>query len=108
MTVAGKQLATNFYGQVTGAAQSLSRSYFTGCSDGGREGTVAVGRYPADFDGVIAGDPFFDIRGQNITSFQVINVQLRSPSAVVPPWLLASWTRWSRRSATPPTASRTG
>ena len=89
MTVAGKQLATNFFGQVTGSTQSLSRSYFTGCSDGGREGMVEVDRYPADFDGVIAGDPFFDIRGQNIASLQVINVQLRSPSAVVPQPLLS-------------------
>lgn len=89
VTVAGKQLATNFYGQVIGAAQSLSRSYYTGCSDGGREGMVEVDRYPADFDGVITGDPFFDIRGQNIASLQVINVQLRSPSAVVPPALLS-------------------
>ncbi len=48
--VAGKAITKGFYGR--GA-----RSYFAGCSTGGREGLVEAQRYPADFDGVIAGDP---------------------------------------------------
>jgi feruloyl esterase len=39
------------------------RSYFDGCSTGGREGLMAVQRNPTLFDGVIAGDPSFDIVG---------------------------------------------
>jgi len=33
------------------------RSYFAGCSTGGREGMEAVERYPSMFDGVISGAP---------------------------------------------------
>ncbi len=48
--VAGKTIATRFYGR-------RPRSYFAGCSDGGREGLVEAQRYPSDFDGIVAGDP---------------------------------------------------
>jgi feruloyl esterase len=48
--VAGKAITNRFYGR-------RSRAYFAGCSDGGREGLIETEQYPADFDGVIAGDP---------------------------------------------------
>ena len=51
MTVQAKALINSFYGR----AQQFS--IWNGCSQGGRQGITAAVRYPADFDGVIAGAP---------------------------------------------------
>ncbi|NYE26487.1 tannase/feruloyl esterase family alpha/beta hydrolase [Pigmentiphaga litoralis] len=37
--------------------KTIARSYYQGCSTGGHQGYAEVQRYPADFDGVIAGAP---------------------------------------------------
>ena len=37
------------------------RSYMVGCSNGGRHSMVAAARYAADYDGIIAGDPGFNL-----------------------------------------------
>src|SRR5580704_10825514 len=44
--------------------QAPSRSYFVGCSDGGREALQEAQRYPQDFDGIIAGSPVNDQVGE--------------------------------------------
>lgn len=51
MTRVAKTVVQAFYGK---AAQ---RSYFAGCSDGGREALMEVQRYPEDYDGILAGAP---------------------------------------------------
>ena len=61
-------LAYAAIGKVTTAAKQLigklyqnqpQKSYFMGCSNGGREAMMAAQRYPLEFDGVIAGNPGF-------------------------------------------------
>jgi feruloyl esterase len=37
------------------------RSYFAGCSNGGRHGMVAAARYYADYDGILAGAPGYNL-----------------------------------------------
>ncbi len=49
--VAAKQVVAAFYGS------GPTLNYFSGCSTGGQQAFAAVQRFPADFDGVIAGDP---------------------------------------------------
>ena len=44
------------------------RSYFAGCSTGGRQALVEAQQFPADFDGVIAGAPALDYTGLVATS----------------------------------------
>jgi feruloyl esterase len=51
MAEADKVIVQAFYGKAP------VRSYFSGCSQGGHEALVEAQRYPADFDGIIAGDP---------------------------------------------------
>ena len=50
-----KAAIAGFYGQ------AASRSYFLGCSNGGREAMMAADRYPMEFDGIVAGDPGFHL-----------------------------------------------
>ena len=56
VTVAAKQLVQGYFGR------PLAKSYFDGCSNGGRQALVEASRYPEDYDGVIAGAPFMDIK----------------------------------------------
>ena len=49
MTVTAKAVAAAYYGNAP------KRSYFSGCSTGGRQALTAAQRYPLDYDGIIAG-----------------------------------------------------
>jgi feruloyl esterase len=59
-TAAAKALIGAYYGQ------GPRRSYFDGCSTGGREGMLVTERYPDEFDGVISGDPAMETGYSNL------------------------------------------
>ena len=70
MTVAAKAIVTAFYNDPP------RRSYWYGCSTGGRQGITEAVRYPSDYDGIIAGAPAVDqmhLHGGRIALNQIVN-----------------------------------
>ena len=55
LTPMAKQLIAIAYGR------GPDRSYFGGCSNGGRHTLIAAARYPEDYDGYLAGAPGFHL-----------------------------------------------
>jgi feruloyl esterase len=53
-TLAGKDLTAKFY------ARAPAHSYFVGCSQGGHHGLMEAQRFPADYDGIVSGDPVYN------------------------------------------------
>ena len=51
MTVKGKALTQAFY------SKGPQRSYWNGCSSGGKQGLKEAQKFPLDYDGIIAGAP---------------------------------------------------
>jgi len=59
-TSIAKAIVARFYGRSPG------RSYFVGCSNGGRQAMMVAERMPLQFDGVVAGDPTFRFTRVNL------------------------------------------
>lgn len=53
VTGIGKEMVAAFYGR------DADRTYYMGCSEGGREALLAAQRMPLEYDGVVAGNPGF-------------------------------------------------
>ena len=81
-------------GKVTQTAKSLVRAYyeqapdksfFMGCSNGGRQAMMAAQRFPLEFDGVVAGNPAFHLSQAAVAGVWDVT-QLRSiaPNGALP------------------------
>ncbi len=77
MAPLAKTLISRFYGQ------QPSYSYMYGCSNGVRHSMVAATRHPEDYDGIIAGNPGFNLpksavqHAWDVQSFQIANPDIR-------------------------------
>jgi hypothetical protein len=78
MTVLGKALVAAYYGT------EPRQAYFTGCSTGGRQGLGEAQRYPADYDGVMAGAPAVNFPKLNNAQLWGQFVMLESGNFVEP------------------------
>jgi len=54
LTLAGKAIVERYY------SKAPERSYYMGCSGGGYGAMVEAQAFPWDFDGIVAGAPYFD------------------------------------------------
>ena len=81
-----KYLINQFYG--TGP----HHSYWVGCSTGGRQAMVMSQNFPSFFDGIIAGDPVYDLQAISLSETygmqQILNVYNSTPS--LPPLALVA------------------
>lgn len=79
MTRVAKLISAQFYGSAP------KRSYFAGCSDGGREALMEAQRYPEDYDGILAGAPANYWTG--LLSLAVVDTQAvtATPASFIPP-----------------------
>jgi tannase/feruloyl esterase len=79
MTLRAKSIATGYYGR------GPRLSYWGGCSGGGRQALVEAQRYPADYDGIIAGAPAIDWSGGAIHGLWVAQAALKNAGSYIPP-----------------------
>ena len=84
MTRVAKLVIPQFYGSAP------KRSYFAGCSDGGREALMEAQRYPEDYEGILAGAPANDWIG--LLSLAVVDTQAltATPASFIPPAKVAN------------------
>lgn len=61
LTPLAKKMVAQYYGRAPG------RSYYAGCSKGGQSGMQAAARFADQFDGIIAGNPGFNLPKAAIT-----------------------------------------
>jgi hypothetical protein len=55
------------------------RSYFLGCSTGGRQGLMAAQRFPNDFDGISSGAPVLDFVSTQVNYVPIMQAMAKAP-----------------------------
>jgi feruloyl esterase len=78
MTAQAKSIIAGFYGG------GPKRSYFNGCSLGGRQGLSEAQRYPDDFDGIVVGDPAHNLTNLYTARVAVAAAVHRSAASFIP------------------------
>ena len=78
MTVKSKAIATAFYGT------DATRSYFNGCSTGGRQALTAAQRFPNDFDGIVAGAAANPKSGLDAWRIWMTQAMLKDKASFIP------------------------
>jgi feruloyl esterase len=79
MTVKAKAIIAAFYG--TGP----KRSYWNGCSTGGRQAIMEASRFPADFDGILAGAAANPKTHQDAWRIWMAQAMSKDPASAIPP-----------------------
>lgn len=78
MTVKGKAIVNAYYGSAP------RRSYWTGCSSGGKQGLKEAQMYPADYDGIVAGAPANNWTHLSAALLHAGVTNLKDPAATIP------------------------
>ena len=84
MTRVAKEAVRAFYGKTP------QRSYFAGCSDGGREALMEAQRYPDDYDGILAGAPANNWTPLLATAAYDTQALTVDPASFIPPAKIAT------------------
>ena len=79
MTVAAKAIVDRYYGRAP------NRSYWQGCSTGGRQGLAEAQRFPDDYDGIIAGSSANPRTYLNAWQLSVAQALLKDHASFIPP-----------------------
>ncbi|MBZ5579604.1 MAG: tannase/feruloyl esterase family alpha/beta hydrolase [Acidobacteriia bacterium] len=76
--VAAKAIVTKFYGR------GPKLSYWNGCSAGGRQALMEAQRYPADFDGIVAGSPGLNWTGRATQAVWIAQATHKDDASFIP------------------------
>lgn len=78
MTLKTKAVIKSFYGD------EPKYSYWVSCSSGGKQGLKEAQQFPADFDGIVAGDPVLSWTHRSIEALWVAQAALKDPASHIP------------------------